>query len=510
MEPTKRIIVNTSVQYIKAIVTTILSLFSMRIILEAIGISDYGIYTVVGGVIAMLGFITNALVITTQRYISYYHGRHRSNYVRRFFTNSYSLHIALGLIICMALVSIKGWLMDDFLNIAPERLDTAKTVYDITVGILFITVITAPFKALFIARENIVFISVIEMVDSFLKCGLAFSLLYIKADKLLLYAAILAGIQLLNFLAFTLYANLKFDECTLMIRRRDLSKVYIGQLLGFAGWTTYGMGAVAARNQGTSIILNHFFGTTVNAAYGIAYQVFGAISFVSTSILNAMNPQIMKAEGNKDRQKVFSLAEKESKYSTMLLIIILVPLMFEMPSILQVWLKNVPPYSALFCNTVLISFICDQSTAGLNTINQAIGRIRVYTLLMYTPKLLYLLAILVLFLNGGTIAQAMGLYVAIEILVALSRIPYIHFTTGMSIKSYLSHVIFPLLPLTILACIVSGGCLSLFHFKYRFFLTGIASVAISLLTSWYCVLNQKERAYFTEKILKRIVSKRNA
>ena len=158
MEANKRIILNTSVQYIKAIVTTILSLFSMRIVLEAIGVSDYGIFSVVGGVIAMLGFITNALVITTQRYVSYYYGRHRTSQVKRFFTNSLFLHIILGLLIGLALLAIKGLLMNDFLKIDPDRLDAAKSVYDITVAILLVTVVTAPFKALFIAKENIVFI----------------------------------------------------------------------------------------------------------------------------------------------------------------------------------------------------------------------------------------------------------------------------------------------------------------------------------------------------------------
>ena len=241
MEANKRIILNTSVQYIKAIVTTILSLFSMRIVLEAIGVSDYGIFSVVGGVIAMLGFITNALVITTQRYVSYYYGRHRTSQVKRFFTNSLFLHIILGLLIGLALLAIKGLLMNDFLKIDPDRLDAAKSVYDITVAILLVTVVTAPFKALFIAKENIVFISLVEMVDAILKLALAYLLLYIQADKLLLYVFILAGIQLLNLLAFALYANWQFPECSLLIRKRDISRIYIGQLLGFAGWTTYGM-----------------------------------------------------------------------------------------------------------------------------------------------------------------------------------------------------------------------------------------------------------------------------
>lgn len=507
MEPTKRIILNTSTQYAKAIVTTILSLFSMRIILESIGISDYGVYSVIGGVIAMLGFITNALVITTQRYVSYYFGRNRTNIVKKFFINSFFLHIILGLSIGLIMLLIKGWLINDFLNIAPNRISTAKSVYDITVAILFITVITAPFKALYIARENISIISIIEIADAILKFALAFLLLYVNTDKLLFYVFILAGIQFLNFLAFSLYANLKFEECSFIIHKKDIRRTYIRQLLGFAGWTTYGMGAVTARNQGTAIILNHFFGTTINAAYGIAYQVFGAISFLSTSILNAMNPQIMKAEGTNNREKVLELAEKESKYSTMLLIIAIVPIMLEMRAILQFWLKEVPPYCTLFCNTVLLSFICDQSTAGLNTINQAIGKIKVYTLLMYTPKLAFLLITPFLFSSGGTITEAMAIYIAIEILVALSRIPYIHKTTGMNVKKYITNVLLPLLPLAILAYASSEICILLFHAKYRFLITGTFSAIISTITSWYCVFNRTERAYFMDKILKRIVRK---
>ena len=166
-----------------------------------------------------------------------------------------------------------------------------------------------------------------------------------------------------------------------------------------------------------------------------------------------------------------------------------------------------PDYCALFCNAILLSFICDQLTAGLNTINQAIGKIRTYTLLMYTPKLAYLPISYILFQNGGTIAEAMGVFVAIELLVALARIPYIHWKTQMSMKDFFLHVIVPLLPLALLACATSGGCQLLFHFKYRFLLTGVLSVSVSFLVSWFTVLDRNERGYFKEQILKRIIGK---
>lgn len=507
MEPTKRIILNTSVQYLKALITMALSLLSMRIILEAIGISDYGIYSVVGGVIAMLGFITNSLVITTQRYISYYIGKNCFEHVKGFFVNSLFLHICFALAIATVLFLLKSWLMNDFLTIDAARLETAKKVYDLTVGILFITIVTSPFKALFIAHENIVFISIVEILDAVLKFALAISLLYINFDKLLLYAFILAFIQLLNLFAYVIYGKYKFRECTIQIRKSYLEKKYIEKLIGFAGWTTYSMGAVAARNQGTAVILNHFFGTVVNAAYGIAFQVQSAVSFVSTSLLNAINPQIMKAEGEKDRSRTIKLAQKESKYSASLLILLLIPLMVEMPSILVFWIKTVPPNCAFFCDIILISFIFDQSTIGLNAVNQAIGRIRTYSLLTYTPKLLYLPVILIMFSHDGTIKQAMYLYAAVELMVALSRIPYIHLTTGMKIKDYFTEVLYPLIPLALVTLAVSYGCTLCMDFKYRFILTFIITFSAAGCSCWYVVLSKSERNYFTSHILQNLLSK---
>lgn len=507
MEPTKRIILNTSVQYLKALITMVLSLLSMRIILEAIGISDYGIYSVVGGVIAMLGFITNSLVITTQRYISYYIGKNRFDHVKGFFVNSLFLHICFALAIVAVLFLLKHWLMNDFLTINAARLDTAKKVYDMTAMILFITIITSPFKALFIAHENIVFISLVEIGDAVLKFILAISLLFFNADKLLLYVLILTFIQLLNLVAYIIYAKLNFKECTILIKGDYIKSTYVRKLIGFAGWTTYSMGAVAARNQGTAVILNHFFGTVINASYGIAFQVQSAVSFVSTSLLNAINPQIMKAEGEKDRDRAIKLAQKESKYSASLLILLLIPLMIEMPSILEFWIKTVPPYCSFFCNIILASFIFDQSTIGLNAVNQAIGKIRTYSLLTYTPKLLYLPAILCMFLYGGSIRQAMFLYAVVELFVALLRIPYIHLTTGMRIKKYFKEVILPLVPLTLTALMVSYGCTLFMDFKYRFILTFIITFSIAGSSGWFVVLTKGERDYFQSHILQNILTK---
>ena len=159
MEPQKRVIVNTGAQYTKAILNTLLSLYSTRLVLDALQVTDYGIYAVVGGVVAMLGFITNALLVTTQRYVSYYHGQGNSGYVKKIFSSSLFLHIVFAGVIALVLLLIKGWLFNDVLNIPSDRISTARQVYDVTIAMLVVTILIAPFKALFIARENIVYIS---------------------------------------------------------------------------------------------------------------------------------------------------------------------------------------------------------------------------------------------------------------------------------------------------------------------------------------------------------------
>lgn len=497
MDSTKRIIVNTAAQYAKAVINTCLALFSTRLVLDALTVADFGIYALVAGVVSMLGFITNALVITTQRYISFYHGRGDIGYVKKLFSNSLLLHILLSLTIAGILVAIKGWLFDSVLTIDPSRIDTAINVYYITTFILFVTILMAPFKALFIARENIVFISVVEICDSVIKLLLVIGLAYIDADKLLVYAFMMASIQLLNLLVFSSYAKLRFTECSLTVRRRDVDRQAMAQLVGFAGWTTYGAGALAARNQGINIIINHFAGTVANAAYGVAAQVNAAIFFVSSSIVNAMNPQIMQAEGEGDRQRVLKLAGQESKYSAILLSIAAIPMLFEMPTILSLWLKEVPENTAMFCTFTLASCLVDQFTIGLNAVNQAQGKIGTYSMLMFTPKLIVLPIAWWLLQTGWSLVSVMWAYIIVEAIVAAIRIPFMKATAGLDVSAYIRHTVLPLLPLIATMMLVSWACTQSLHFPFRFLFSIPSSIILGLIVAWSFTLTQAEQLYIT-------------
>ena len=492
---TKLILFNTGAQYIKAIITTCLSLYSTRIILDTLCENDYGIYVVIAGVVAMLSFVTNALVITTQRYMSYYKVSQTQEYLRKLFSNSLFIHFVFGLIIVIGLLLLKSLLFQHVLTIDSSRIVVAEQMYYITSFMLFATILTSPFKALLIAHENILFIVIVEIIDSVVKLFLAITLSYVPYDKLLTYQWMTAAIVYLNLFVFAIYACVKYRECSILIRVKDIEKSHIKMITGFAGWTTYGMGCVTARVQGTSLVLNHFLGTAVNAAYGIAFQIHSAISFIVVSILNAMNPQLMQAEGNGNRASMLRMAEMQSKFSTAALSIVIIPLIAEMPTILDLWLKEVPNNTAVFCRFVLLAFLCDQITIGLSSANQAIGRIKVFTLITYTPKLLYIVVVWFLLQAHSSIHVIMAIWVAIELLVSVIRIPYMHYAAGLDMAHYVKNVILPVLCQIAAMSVACWFFMEFINVPFRFVLTSLCSLCLGLSVGWFLVLDEHERSF---------------
>ena len=493
MEPAKRIVVNTIAQYSKSVINTCLSLYTVRLVLSALGQSDYGIFNLIAGIVAMIGFITNALVITTQRHLSYYQGKEDHHKVQRMFANSIILHLLISLILCIVFLCLMDYLCMDYLNIEESRRETAKFVYLMSVCILFITFMSAPFKALFIAHENIIYISVVEVIDGILKLILALTLLHLDFDKLKVYACIMMFIVLFQFVAFAIYAIFRFKECHLSKVFVDYDKGCMKELMGFATWTTYGMGAVICRQQGLAILVNKFFGTVYNASYGIANQIYGALSFIVTSIVNAMNPQIMKAEGQHERKQMFHLAEQESKFIVSVMALIFIPLIFEMDNVLHVWLGDVPVCAVFFSQCIFITFLIDQVTYGLHSAAQAIGQIRNYTLLMYTPKLLSLAVFWISLKTNGSIEQVMYWYIGIEALVAIMRLPYLHKTAGLNVKVFLYKVPLRLLPLITILIVLSYIQQYTWDSTYRFFFTIPIIVLIGAITAWFSTFTLSER-----------------
>lgn len=484
-------------QYTRTIINVCLSLYSTRLILSALGQSDYGIYSVVAGVIAMMSFITNALVVTTQRFLSIYHGKNDPQKIRQIFGNSMLLHILIASILGVVLFCLGSWITHDFLNIAVERQQAAWYVYNAAVVMLMLTFITAPIRALFIARENIVYISIVDVVDGILKLLIAIGLSHIAYDHLVSYSVLMAGITLVNLLAFSIYASAKFPEFHLP-RLRDWDKQFIKELSHFAGWTTYSMGCIIGRNQGIAVVLNIFYGTIVNSAYGIAQQVLGAVQFISTSILNAMNPQIMKAEGSGDRSRMVRLCEYESKYAFLLLSLVAIPLIAEMDTVLHFWLGEVPEHAVMFCQCILAATLCDQLSVGLTTANQAVGKIRTFSLVFYTFKLTVVVLAWLCLRNGLPLVSIMWCYVGVELFTSFLRLPLMKYIADIPMlpfcRNVFMRILVPLMSMSAV-CYLTTTHLDM---TWRIVPTFIISGIVGFLSIWITSLTDIEKQYIQQ------------
>ena len=501
MNSTTRLIVNTLAQHVRTIINIVLSLYSTRIVMQALGVSDYGIYMLVAGIVIMLPYFVNAMVITTQRHLSYAFGKGNTSEVKSIFANSYLLHWLFGCVLTLLAVSLISLLFDNgLLNIEPEKQLESKYVYLLVLASVFLTFITAPFRSLLIAHENIVYISIVDVLDGILKLALVFCLFLVDSWRLPLYALIMAVIQLFNLLMLAGYCKLHYQECIVIPNIKLFSKDVTKKIASFATWTVYATLCVYVRTQGFAVVLNRFFGTVINGAYGIATQVFSSIQFLSESIVNAIRPQVIMAEGSGNRQQMLHLALKACKYCFLVSALCIIPLFFEIRPVLTFWLGTVPTYADVFCRILLLSVLFDQITIGLNMANYAIGRIRNFTIFVSTTKAIAVPVGYLILLYSNSVEAAMLSYLVFEILSGVIRVPYLMHNGGMTFLSFANDVLLKILPSFMsVVCYAASHLLS---FEYRFLVTGCLNVLFGAIAIYCFSATTQERKKIVNLMMK--------
>lgn len=503
MNNSERVFINTLVQYFKTIVSLFITLYTTRLILSGLGVEDYGIYSLIGGVVSLLSFVVNALVISTQRFLSYNSGEENSHKLKLVFSNSLFVHISLGFVVIIIFELIGDLIVKSFLNIPINRLDAAMQVYHIVVMMIFLSFVTSPFRALLISRENITYISLIDIIDCILKLLIAISLSTIHSDKLVVYSLLLCGINLFNLFAFAVYDFNKYSECVFP-RYKHISRIYIKPIFSFALWNSLSVLCITGRTQGVSIIINKYYSLIINAAYGLGLQVNSALGFISQSVRNALNPQIMRAEGNGEREKMIYLASLESKVCFLLMGIILIPCIFELESLVKLWLGYIPEYSILFITVLIITNIVDQYTIGLEAANQSYGKIRIYALVVNACKLLTIPAILFSELLANNIFIVLILYAVFELLSATSRIFILKRQINLSISLYIKTVVFRGIVPIIITIICCALITNLLNFNFSFIVTIPIGCLIGLFSGYYFSFDEQEKKRIRSLISKLI------
>lgn len=451
MQAAKRVAKNTAILYGRMAITMFISLYATRLVLAALGASDFGIFNVVGGAIVMLTFLNNAMAASTQRFMSYAHGEENPDKQKNIFNVSIVLHLLIGILIVILLEVAGYFLFHNVLKIAPERLSVAKLIYHFLVLSTFVRVISVPYDAVINAHEDMLFVAILGIFEAFLKLGIAFYVTYTGFDKLASYGFFMAMLAILLLLIQRLYCHRRYIEVKINIRKY-YDKTLFKEMTSFGGWSLLGSTTGLLSNYGQGIVINMFFGTIVNAAQGVANQIAGQLSAFSSTMLKALNPVIVKSEGSGNREAMLRVSMTGSKISFSLMAFFSIPVILEMPLILNFWLKSVPEYAIIFCRLLLIKTLIEQLFVTLSTSIAAAGNIKRFQISLSLLAVLPLIVTYFLF-KAGYSPETIYIVFIIQVLIRSFGV-ILYFAKklcGLSIGFFLKDVIFRNVGITLIS-----------------------------------------------------------
>lgn len=483
-ENNKRIAKNAILLYIRMFFIMVVGLFTSRVVINTLGISDYGIYNVVGGVVVMLSFLNSSMSAASQRFFSFELGRGNKARLKQVFSTSLITHYAVAGILFIIAETIGLWFLNSHMNIEESRMIAANWVYQCSILSFMISIISVPFNACIIAYEHMKAYAYISIVEVVLKLIIVYLLLIIQGDKLIIFAILLLGISVIIQISYSLYCKYHFEEC---VGKLAFNRVLFNEMFSFVGWNVLGTSSFAFKDQGVNIILNLFFGTSVNAARGIAMQVNGIVNNFTNNFLMALRPQITKqyAEGNVSRS--VSLVYAGCRYSAYLVLIIAIPFMINIDYILRLWLGVVPQYTSLFLQIILISTLFRTMQLPLISAIHATGRIRFSQIIVSVVNFLEVPGAYLILKKGAAPYMAM----CPTVLVALIGLNVYIFSLRKLVSNY--DVKYFVDNIVLRISIISLLCYFLSKYMYDLFIEGILSCII---TSGIAILITGSVIYF--------------
>ena len=499
----KRIAKNTLLLYGRMILVLIISLYTSRVILSTLGIEDYGIYNVIGGVVSMFSFLNASMTTSTQRFLTFSLGKGDIKEVSRVFSVSLNIHIILGIAILLFAETFGLWFINDKLVIPPERLNAANIVYQTTVFALIVNIIQVPYNAIIIAYEKMNIYAYVSIVEVLLKLAIVYLLHIISFDKLAVYGILMLAVQILIRLIYGIYCNYNYPFCKFkLIKDHKLYK----DLSSFAGWNLFGSLSWMFRGQGVNILLNIFCGPAVNAARGIAYQVNNAINNFVTNFQTALNPQITKQYAANAIEKMENLVFIGAKFSFFLLFMLALPIMINIDFILGIWLKEIPEYTNIFVILILIDSLISCLFSGpLMTSLSATGNIKKYQIVVSSIIITtFPLSWIYLKLGGGP-TSVFIVSIFITLAAGIARFVFCKLQIGFSAKRFINYVILPVILVAFLAPVIPVLLIKTIcdiSEWSRLILLTVVSVISTVFFIWIIGINHSERQIVYNNIQK--------
>lgn len=501
----KRIAKNTLFLYLRMILVLVVSLYTTRVVLNALGAVDYGIHNVVAGFVTMFAFLNTSMSNGIQRFYNFKLGKEGEEALTTVYNTALLIQGILAIIVVILLETVGLWYLETKMVIPIERMHTARWIYQFSVISLVLVIMQIPYSAAIMAHERMDYYAYVSIIDVGLKLAVALWIPHARYDKLLVYGAYIMIIHIVNFLLYFIYSKYNFKSIKL---RRGFHKDLFKDMLSFSGWNVLGSFAYMLKNQGLNVLLNAFFGPVVNAARGVSASIGGAIYGFQGNIVTAFRPQTVQSYAAGNYSRVKSLMFSLSKISYLMLFMLSMPVIVELPYILQLWLGDaVPDYTVPFTMLILINMVIGGLNTPVTQVIHATGRIRNYQI-GTSLVMCSILPISWLFLKGG--GNPVTVYIVslcitcinqvVCMLILRQEFPY-------SIKEYLKSIILPCFLVSLVSVIIP----IILHYTLassfiRLVLVAVVGVGGVILSAYCFALNEYEKGMvsdFVKKFLKR-------
>jgi len=496
----KRIAKNTLLLYFRMLFMMVVSLYTSRVILNALGVEDFGIYNVVGGVVAMFSVISGSLSAAISRFITYELGKGDQSKLNKIFSASVTIQLLLSLIIVVLIESVGVWFLNAKMTIPAERMTAANWVLQFSIVTFVIGLISVPYNAAIIAHEKMSAFAYISILEAVGKLAIAFLIMVSPIDRLIFYAILMCMVGLIIRFTYGHYCKKHFAECTYHFH---WDKEILTKMFGFAGWNFIGAASAVLRDQGGNVVINMFFGPSVNAARGIANQVNNAITGFVQNFMTAVNPQITKSYASGDRDYMMTLIFQGARLSFYMLLLLSLPVLLNTHYILVIWLKLVPEHAVLFVQLILVFAMCESISNPLITAMLATGKIRNYQIVVGGLQMMNLPISYICLRFGAMPESVLIVAIIISQCCLAARLYMLRGLIGLSSIQYMKKVYFNVLGVAILAFVIPG---LLSYYLQESFLSFVVitmlAMACTCIVEFYVGCTKKERAFVIDKVNK--------
>lgn len=505
MSTATRILKNSGYLYLKMGFTVFVNLYSTRLILNALGASDFGIFGVIGSVLGMLGFLNSTLSLSTARFINYYEGSGDSEKLKCIFNNSMLLHMLLAVFLLVVFEVAEPFLFNGILNIPEGREDIAKWLYQFSVISTFFSILTVPYDSTINAHENMLYYAIIGTFESLARLVVAVYITHYFGERLLLYGLLTAIIGVFLLLLKQIYCRIKYQECRLNLRKY-IDANQIKELAVFSGWSFFSTGGILVGNYGNSIILNHFFGTSLNAAQSVSSQIKGQLLALTNTMTKAMTPVIFKRAGSGDVLGMIKVSLTGTKLNIFLYAVLAIPFIVESPLVLKLWLNNVPDWALCFSVFEVSITLWEQFVLTLHSTLIATGNIKEINLVNFLTHIIPLFLFVLIFSMG---AQPYWLYIIYAFTAGgISTVADLYYCSrycDLSINYYLRNLFTPCICCIGFAIMIGMLLKSFLNESWLSFIIVLAVVDLLYCVLMYFVGLMEEERLLVNQIIKKII-----